>query len=62
MMAATFWDTNFAAPVHPTSVLIDRSFIPVAMVSMALVNRSTKAVQGPIARSGETLLLAFDAD
>jgi hypothetical protein len=43
-------------------VLIDRAFIPVAMVSMALANRSTKAVRGPVARSGETLLLAFDAD
>jgi hypothetical protein len=31
-------------------VLIDRAFIPIAMVSMALANRSTKAVRVPVAQ------------
>jgi FAD/FMN-containing dehydrogenase len=58
------WGERFfpVAPSHPTPVLTDRAFIPVAEVPGALRSRSTKAVQGTVARSGETLLLAFDAD
>ena len=58
------WGERFfpVAPSHPTPVLTDRAFIPVAEVPEALTSRSTKAVQGTVARSGETLLLAFDAN
>lgn len=58
------WGERFfpIAPSHPTPVLTDRAFIPVAEVPAALTSRSTKAVQGTVARSGETLLLAFDAN
>jgi FAD/FMN-containing dehydrogenase len=58
------WGERFfpVAPSHPTPVLTDRVFIPVAEVPGALRSRATKAVQGTVARSGETLLLAFDAD
>jgi hypothetical protein len=43
-------------------VLTDRAFIPIAEVPDALRSRLTKAVQGTVARSGETLLLALDAE
>jgi FAD/FMN-containing dehydrogenase len=58
------WGERFfpVAPSHPTPVLTDRAFIPVSEVPEALTSRSTKAVQGTVARSGETLLLAFDAN
>ncbi len=58
------WGERFfpVAPSHPTPVLTDRAFIPVAEVPGALRSRSTKAVQGTVARTGETLLLAFDAN
>ena len=58
------WGERFfpVAPSHPTPVLTDRAFMPVAEVPEALTSRSTKAVQGTVARSGETLLLAFDAN
>jgi hypothetical protein len=58
------WGERFfpVAPSHPTPVLTDRVFIPVVEVPGALRSRAMKAVQGTVARSGETLLLAFDAD
>jgi hypothetical protein len=58
------WGERFfpVAPSHPTPVLTDRAFISIAEVPGALTGRPTKAVQGTVARSGETLLLAFDAD
>ena len=58
------WGERFfpIAPSHPTPALTDRAFITLAEVPDALRSRSTKAVQGTVARSGETLLIAFDAD
>ena len=58
------WGERFfpVAPSRPTPVLTDRAFIPIAEVPDALRSRLTKAVQGTVARSGETLLLALDAD
>lgn len=58
------WGERFfpVAPSRPTPVLTDRAFIPITEVPDALRSRLTKAVQGTVARSGETLLLAFDAD
>ncbi len=58
------WGERFfpIAPSHPTPVLADRTFVPVAEIEAFLKRRAAKAVQGTLARSGEVLMLAFDPD
>jgi FAD/FMN-containing dehydrogenase len=57
------WGERFfpVAPARPTPALADRTFIQVTEIAQSLKRRSAKAVQGTVARSGEVLLLAFDA-
>jgi len=56
------WGERFfpVAPSRPAPILSDRKFVPVEEVGAFLKDRSEKAVQGTVARSGEVLLLAFD--
>jgi hypothetical protein len=56
------WGERFfpVAPSHPTPILSDRRFVPVEEIAAFFEDRSEKAVQGTVARSGEVLLLAFD--
>ena len=58
------WTERFfpVAPSHPTPVLADRTFVPVAEIEGSLKSLVAKAVQGTVARSGEVLMLAFDPD
>lgn len=56
------WGERFfpVIPSHPTPHLSDRTFVTVEEIARSLRDRSGKAVQGSVARSGEVLLLAFD--
>ena len=57
------WGERFfpVAPSRPTPILSDRAFVPVTEIPAFLKERSAMAVQGTVARSGEVLLLGFDA-
>jgi FAD/FMN-containing dehydrogenase len=57
------WGERFfpVAPSHPTPVPTDRVLVGVEELANVLDRFSPKAVQGTVARSGEVLLLAFDA-
>src|SRR5215207_10748474 len=57
------WGERFfpVAPSRPTPALTDRTFVSVTEIAESLKSRSARAVQGTVARSGEVLLLAFDA-
>ena len=57
------WGERFfpVAPSHPTPVPTDRVLVAVEDLANVLDRFSPKAVQGTVARSGEVLLLAFDA-
>jgi FAD/FMN-containing dehydrogenase len=58
------WGERFfpVAPSHPTPVPTDRVLVAVEDLARVLDRFSPKAVQGTVARSGEVLLLAFDAN
>jgi hypothetical protein len=53
------------APSRPTPTSAQRTFVPIAELAEALLatrDRSTDpAVQGTVSRSGEVILLTFDA-
>jgi len=57
------WGERFfpVAPSRPTPILSDRAFVPVTEIPAFLKERSAMAIQGTVARSGEVLLLGFDA-
>jgi FAD/FMN-containing dehydrogenase len=57
------WGERFfpVAPSRPTPVPTDRVLVAVEDLGKVLDQFSSKAVQGTVARSGEVLLLAFDA-
>jgi FAD/FMN-containing dehydrogenase len=57
------WGERFfpIAPSRPTPVLSDRAFIQVGEIPVSLKSHANEAVQGTVARSGEVLMLAFDA-
>ena len=57
------WGERFfpVAPSHPTPVPTDRVLLAVEDLANVLDQFLPKAVQGTVARSGEVLLLAFDA-
>ena len=58
------WGERFfpVAPSRPTPVLSYRAIVSVTEIPAVLKDRTEKAIQGTIARSGEVLLLAFDPD
>jgi FAD/FMN-containing dehydrogenase len=58
------WGERFfpVAPSRPTPVLSYRAIVSVKEIPAMLKDRTEKAIQGTVARSGEVLLLAFDPD
>jgi FAD/FMN-containing dehydrogenase len=57
------WGERFfpVAPSRPTPAPVERMLVPLAGIAQRLESDPSEAVQGTVARSGEVLMLAFDA-
>lgn len=57
------WGERFfpVAPSRPMPPMANRSFVAVPDISAVLEGRPQSAIQGTVSRSGEVLILAFDA-
>jgi FAD/FMN-containing dehydrogenase len=57
------WGERFfpVAPSRPTPAPVERTLVPLPGIAQRLESHPSEAVQGTVARSGEALILAYDA-